>query len=190
MIKWYAKYWVLGYSSQIWTWVTFYKRTRPVTMSRFASQVIDTLLTPTFWSHAMPRCTTLLLRYSQPVATFWNMRQETQAIKLTLCLKDNIRQLWLFSILWEIQQLMKYANTGSMWLPPIGSWMYKELTQPCLVTLKWVNIGSGNGLVLDGTKPLPELMLTNLSDFSWYSPQINFTENVYGIYPLYEFGND
>ena len=24
----------------------------------------------------------------------------------------------------------------------------------------WVNIGSGNGLLLDGTKPLPEPMLT------------------------------
>ena len=27
----------------------------------------------------------------------------------------------------------------------------------------WVNIGSGNGLVPDGTKPLPEPMLTNQS---------------------------
>ena len=30
-----------------------------------------------------------------------------------------------------------------------------------MVTKIWVNIGSGNGLVPDGTKPLPEPMLTN-----------------------------
>ena len=29
-----------------------------------------------------------------------------------------------------------------------------------MVTKIWVNIGSGNGLVPDGTKPLPEPMLT------------------------------
>ena len=35
----------------------------------------------------------------------------------------------------------------------------------------WVNIGSGNGLVPSGTKPLPEPMLTQLSDAS--SPDLN-----------------
>ena len=30
-----------------------------------------------------------------------------------------------------------------------------------MATQNWVNIGSGNGLVPDGTKPLPEPMLTN-----------------------------
>ena len=30
-----------------------------------------------------------------------------------------------------------------------------------MVTEIWVNFGSGNGLVPDGTKPLPELMLTS-----------------------------
>ena len=29
-----------------------------------------------------------------------------------------------------------------------------------MVTLIWVNFGSGNGLLPDGTKPLPEPMLT------------------------------
>ena len=32
-----------------------------------------------------------------------------------------------------------------------------------MVTKIWVNIGSGNGLLPDGTKPLPEPMLTNIS---------------------------
>ena len=31
-----------------------------------------------------------------------------------------------------------------------------------MVTLIWVNIGSGNGLLPDGIKPLPESMMTNL----------------------------
>ena len=30
-----------------------------------------------------------------------------------------------------------------------------------MVTQMWVNIGSGNGLLPDGTKPLPEPMLTH-----------------------------
>ena len=30
-----------------------------------------------------------------------------------------------------------------------------------MATLVWVNINSDNGLVPDGTKPLPELMLTD-----------------------------
>ena len=33
-----------------------------------------------------------------------------------------------------------------------------------MVTESWVNIGSGNGLLPDGTKPLPELLLT---DHQW-----------------------
>ena len=31
----------------------------------------------------------------------------------------------------------------------------------------WVNIGSGNGLVPSGTKPLPEPLLTKISDTIW-----------------------
>ena len=30
-----------------------------------------------------------------------------------------------------------------------------------MVSKIWVNIGSGNGLVPDGTKPLPEAMMNN-----------------------------
>ena len=37
-----------------------------------------------------------------------------------------------------------------------------------MVMLIWVNIGSGNGLVPDGTKPLPEAMLTEGIDTSRY----------------------
>ena len=45
----------------------------------------------------------------------------------------------------------------------------------------WVNIGSGNGLLPDGTKPLPEAMLTYqviISEFLWhltYTCKSNFT---------------
>ena len=48
-------------------------------------------------------------------------------------------------------------------------------------TKVWVNIGSGNGLMPDGTKPLPEPMLTYHSDIhltaiSQEMPQASFTE--------------
>ena len=38
----------------------------------------------------------------------------------------------------------------------------------------WVNTGSGNGLLPDGTKPLPGPMLTT---GYWHPPKCNFTEN-------------
>ena len=39
----------------------------------------------------------------------------------------------------------------------------------------WVSSGSGNGLLPDGTKPLPELMLTYHQMYSWHSPEDSFT---------------
>ena len=39
-----------------------------------------------------------------------------------------------------------------------------------MVTEIWVNIGSGNGLLHDGTKPLPEPMLT---DHQWSPKDID-----------------
>ena len=57
-----------------------------------------------------------------------------------------------------------------------------------MVTKNWVNIGSGNGLLPDGTKPLPEPVLTN---HHWglvaLLPNGNFTLNAYHIWPWYEF---
>ena len=35
-------------------------------------------------------------------------------------------------------------------------------------TLALVNIGSGNGLLPDGAKPLPEPMLQEMSHFEWH----------------------
>ena len=43
-----------------------------------------------------------------------------------------------------------------------------------MVTTIWVNIGSDNGLLPDGTKPLPETMLT-------YQPQTSITEIIWKI---------
>ena len=40
-----------------------------------------------------------------------------------------------------------------------------------MATEIWVNIGSGNGLIPDGTKPLPEPMLT---DEQWSPVTFNF----------------
>ena len=42
-----------------------------------------------------------------------------------------------------------------------------------MATEIWVNIGSGNGLLPDGTNPLPESMLTTISEVQWLSPEGN-----------------
>ena len=44
-----------------------------------------------------------------------------------------------------------------------------------MVTKIWINIGSGNGLVPDGTKQLPEPMLILISEVLWHSPDNNST---------------
>ena len=51
-----------------------------------------------------------------------------------------------------------------------------------MVILNWVNIGSGNDLLPDSTKPLPEPMLT-----LWHSPEGDFTGNVQDINLWYKF---
>ena len=50
-----------------------------------------------------------------------------------------------------------------------------------------VNTGSGNDLLPDGTKPLPEPMLTNDQWVLWQSPDNNFTLNTQDIYRWNEF---
>ena len=40
-----------------------------------------------------------------------------------------------------------------------------------------INIGSGNGVLLNGTKPLPELLLFVIGEILWHSPESNFTTN-------------
>ena len=44
-----------------------------------------------------------------------------------------------------------------------------------MVTVSRVNIGSGNGLVPAGTKPLPELLLNVTSEIQWHSHENKFT---------------
>ena len=52
-----------------------------------------------------------------------------------------------------------------------------------MATWIWVNIGSGNGLLADGTKPISEPMLTNHQWLvSWYSPDGKFTANAQDVY--------
>ena len=55
-----------------------------------------------------------------------------------------------------------------------------------MVTKILVNIGSGNNLLPDGTKPSLELMFTN---HQWHSPQGNFTGYTQESYPWYKFEN-
>ena len=44
-------------------------------------------------------------------------------------------------------------------------------------TKSWANIGSVNGLLPYGTKPLPEQMLLLIDDFLWHSLESNFITN-------------
>ena len=44
-----------------------------------------------------------------------------------------------------------------------------------MVTYIWVNIGSGNGLLPDGIKPLPEPILILINKVLWYSLERIFT---------------
>ena len=44
-----------------------------------------------------------------------------------------------------------------------------------MATENWVNIGSGNDLLPDGTKSLPEPMLLFISKDLWHSCEDNFT---------------
>ena len=83
--------------------------------------------------------------------------------------KFHIRPTYLLRIpLTKGQQCGKHATTSSCKVAPsceiIDGQVHFEEKQ------KWVNIGSGNGLMLDGTKPLPEPMLT---DHQW---------GIYGIH--------
>ena len=60
-----------------------------------------------------------------------------------------------------------------------------------MVTEIWINIGSGNGLLPDGTKPLPEpIGWFFIYDFLWHSPESNFTANTHATYTILynEFG--
>ena len=53
-----------------------------------------------------------------------------------------------------------------------------------MATEIWVNIGSGNGLLRDGTKPLPEPMLTDQQCFimtEFCLEAVNFHEWVHKI---------
>ena len=50
----------------------------------------------------------------------------------------------------------------------------------------WLNIDSGNGLLPDGTKPLPEPMLIYHQWVLWYSREGNFIGNAQDIYPWYD----
>ena len=54
-----------------------------------------------------------------------------------------------------------------------------------MVTEIWINIGSDNGLLPDGTKPLPEpIGWFLIYDFLWHSPESNFTANTHATYTI------
>ena len=57
-----------------------------------------------------------------------------------------------------------------------------------MMSLILVNNGSGNGLLPDGTKPLPEPMLSiDISAVLCHLPEGNFTEKAQANYLWYNF---
>ena len=58
-----------------------------------------------------------------------------------------------------------------------------------MVTEIWLDMGSGNGLLPHGTKPLPAPMLIIISEILRHLPKVNFTWNAQEILPRYEFEN-
>ena len=58
-----------------------------------------------------------------------------------------------------------------------------------MVTHMLVNISSGDGLVPDGTKPLPEPNWPLSSEVQWHSPEITFTESAHATALHSEFKN-
>ena len=63
------------------------------------------------------------------------------------------------------------------------------LEMPYIATYTWVTIASDNGLLPDGTKPLPEPMLTLISEVLWHSLESNFTVSVEATILHNEFEN-
>ena len=54
----------------------------------------------------------------------------------------------------------------------------------------WVNISSGNCLLPDGTKPLPDHCWLMVRWYMWHPPVGNFTGNAEDVYPWYKFEKD
>ena len=72
----------------------------------------------------------------------------------------------------------------------VGGLFLKKKTWSTLVKAKnLVNIGASNGLLPNGTKPLPEPMLTNhISEVLWHSPGGNYMCKKV-IYPSFKIAN-
>ena len=89
-------------------------------------------------------------------------------------------------------QAIIWSNDGLEYWRIYVSLSFKEITHCGLwhhmVLLNLVNIGSGKGLLPNGTKPLPVPMLINQWDlvaFTW-----EYHHRKYDIYPWYEIENN
>ena len=58
-----------------------------------------------------------------------------------------------------------------------------------MVIENWCNIGSGNGLLPDGTKPLSNQCWLIITEVLWHSPESNLTENAQTIILWIDFDN-
>ena len=76
-------------------------------------------------------------------------------------------ELWCF--LWSAPWLNGWVNNRA------AGDLRRQCAHNDVIVKIWVNISSGNGLLPDGTKPLPEGMLTSHQYGSVYSPENNCT---------------
>ena len=80
--------------------------------------------------------------------------------------------LWLSDTIWQQRSRVDSKFAPSQWetallCNDVSHWMGANLESALEI---WVNIGSGNVLLPEGTKPLPEPMLT---DHQWSSSDIH-----------------
>ena len=68
--------------------------------------------------------------------------------------------------------------------------MYAKFNNTLVFQFKFHWIFVPECLLPDGTKPLPEPMMTNFSGVLWHSPEANFAANAQDLYPWYEFQNN
>ena len=102
-----------------------------------------------FWSHAP----------LQTIPSYFVVCRSGKQIALCYCVTNKGqrrsarcgRQVWILK-----------CGFWSWWLLVVGSFL--PMPRWMQLLKRWVDIGSGNGLVLDSTKPLPEPILTKITD--------------------------
>ena len=121
-----------------------------------------------FSAKPLPEPIRIYCRLDPRKQTQWNLKQDT---------KSFIHKNDFQKVVCKEASILFMSQCCNSWYPRC-KWCH-------MVTEIWVNIGSGSGLLPDGTKPYPEL----ISKVWWHSPEGNFTGNTQEICHQYEFEN-